>query len=93
MRGRKVEHFTTLWAELPDRLKARYAEDEELFEDYMRQSKDLDELMESDVTRQAFLGNNRKNVAVASRTGRRHRSRPFGAGVRTDLFLWFAKNE
>ena len=65
LRGRKVEHFT-LWAELPDHLKAHYAEDEELFEDYMRQSKDLDELMESDITRQAFLGNNRKNV-LASR--------------------------
>jgi len=59
--GRQMEHFT-LWAELPDHLKAHYAEEEELFEDYMRQAKDIDELLDSDVTRQAFRGKNRKNV-------------------------------
>jgi len=64
LRGRKVDHFT-LWAELPDHLQAHYAEDEELFEDYMRQSKDIDELMESDITRQAFRGSKRKNVLAA----------------------------
>ena len=46
-------------------MQAHYAEDEELFEDYMRQSKDIDELMESDITRQAFRGSKRKNVLAA----------------------------
>ena len=60
-----MEHFT-LWAELPDRLKEHYSVEEELHEDYIRESKDIDELMESDVTRQAFRGKKRKNV-LASR--------------------------
>ena len=51
-----------LWAELPAHLKEFYGAEEELFEDYMRQSKDMDELLESDVARQAFRGTKRKHV-------------------------------
>ena len=56
-----MEHFT-LWSELPDHLKEHYSVEEELFEEYMRQSKDIDELMDSNVVRQAFRGGKRKNV-------------------------------
>jgi len=65
LRGRKVEHFT-LWAELPPHLKEHYSVEEELFEDYMRESKDMDELLDSNVMRQAFRGQKRKN-ALATR--------------------------
>ena len=53
-----------MWAELPDFWKEYYHEvgTEETFEDYIRQSKDIDELMESDITRQAYRGGKRKNV-------------------------------
>ena len=60
-----MEHFI-LWAELPDHLKEHYSEEEVLFEDYMRESKDMDELLESDIVRQAFRGKKRKS-ALATR--------------------------